>query len=343
MKLPRITILILGFVVFLTAGCKRENEPKPPVPAMPAASVRVEKAEAKKHLATEETVGTVRAKLQARLEAKVPGRIQEMRAAPGQLVKSGEILIRLEVREIRARLDQALALQQQAASDLKRFTALLQSAAATQAEFEGVQARARVAEAAVQEAQTMLSYTDVAAPFDGVVTRKLADVGDQAAPGKPLLEVEDPAHLRLEADIPETIVGGVKLGSVLAVRLSSVAGEFPATVSEIAPAADAISRSLRVKLDLPSAPGLRAGQFGRVAVPVAETMGLRVPESAVVRRGQLQMVFVIADRRAEMRLVKTGKRIDGELEIASGLSPGESIAVENAASLIDGQLVEIKP
>ncbi|MCI0537473.1 MAG: efflux RND transporter periplasmic adaptor subunit [Verrucomicrobiales bacterium] len=343
MKSLNHSILVFGLAVAMVAGCKRHESSKSAPAALPTATVRVQRVEAKKHLSTEEAVGTVRAKLQARLEAKVPGRIFEMRAVPGQSVKAGEPLVRLDAQEIRARLDQALATQQQAASDLKRFTALLQREAATQAEFDAVQARARVADAAVKEAQTMLGYTEVLAPFDGVVTRKLADVGDLAAPGKPLLDMEDTTRLRLEADIPEAIIGAVKLGATMLVRVSGITGDLKGTVSEIAPTADPNSRSFRVKLDLPSAAGLRAGQFGRVAVPVSETTALRVPISALVRRGQLQMVFVVADQRAVMRLVKPGKRIGDEVEIASGLSPGESAVIENAASLADGQPVEVNP
>lgn len=300
-------------------------------------------AEAKKHIATEETFGTIRAKLQARLEAKVPGRIQEMRAAPGQMVKAGEVLVRLDSQEIRARLDQAVAMQQQAAGDLKRYTALLERGAATPAEFDAMQARARVAEGAVKEAQTMLGYADVVAPFDGVVTRKLADVGDLAAPGKALLDLEDPAHLQLEADIPEAIIDTIKLDAALPVRVPHVVDELQGTVGEIAPAADPNSRTFRVKLDLPPTPGLRAGQFARVAVPLAQTTALRVPASALVQRGQLRLVFVVSENHAVLRLVKAGRHIGEEVEIASGLSPGESVVTENAASLVDGQPLEVKP
>jgi RND family efflux transporter MFP subunit len=326
----------------MVAGCTRHEPSKSAAAPLPTATVRVQTVEARKHISTEETVGTVRARLQARLEAKVPGRILEMLAAPGQSVKAGELLVRLDAQEIRARLDQALAMQQQAASDLKRYTALLERAAATQAEFDAVQARARVAEAAVKEAQTMLGYCEVVAPFDGVVTRKLADVGDLAAPGKPLLDLEDATRLRLETDVPEAVIEAVKPGATMPVRVSGVAGELRGTVSEIAPAADPNSRTFRVKLDLPSAAGLRAGQFGRVAVPVAETTALRVPAAAVVQRGQLQMVFVVENKHAVLRLVKPGKRIGDEIEIASGLAPGESVVTENAAALVDGQPVELK-
>jgi RND family efflux transporter MFP subunit len=337
-----ILLLPLLFGWVLSAGCGKHEHAAPATPALPTATVRVRTVEAKKHVATEETVGTVRARLQARIEANVPGRIQEMRAVPGQSVKAGEILVRLDVQEIRAKLDQALAARQQADNDLKRFTALLERAAATQAEFDAVQTRARMAEAAANEAQTMVGYADVVAPFDGVVTRKLADVGDLAAPGRPLLEMDDPIHLRLETDVPEGVLGVMRLGATMPVLFPNVRGEVQGVVAEIAPAADPNSRTFRVKLDLPPVSGLRVGQFGRVSVPMAETTALRVPVSALVQRGQLQVVFVVEDPHAVLRLVKCGKRVGDEVEIASGLSAGESVVIENAASLLYGQRVEVK-
>lgn len=332
--------LLLPLAILLP-GCG-EHEDSPTAPALPSATVRVQKVEAKKHITTEETVGTVRAKLRARIEAKIAGRIAQMHVVPGQAVKKGELLARLDAQEIRSKLDQALAVHQQAEGDLNRFTTLLEQSAATQAEFDAVQARARVAEAAVKEAQAMLGNADLAAPFDGVVTRKLADVGEMATPGRPLIDMEDPAHLRLEADIPEAIIGVVKFGAIMPVRVPNVAGDLHGTVSEIAPTADPNSRTFRVKLDLSSGAGLRSGQFARVAVPLSETTALRVPASALVRRGQLHLVFVVVDKHAVMRLVKAGKRIGDEIEIASGLSSGESVVIENAASLIDGQPVEFE-
>jgi RND family efflux transporter MFP subunit len=114
------------------------------------------------------------------------------------------------------------------------------------------------------------------------------------------------------------------------------------TVSEIAPTADPGSRTFLVKLDLPARGGLRAGQFGRVAMPVGQATALRVPASAVVVRGQMEIVFVVADGRAQLRLVKTGKPIGAEVEIISGLSAGEKIVADGVAGLVDGQPVEGK-
>ena len=188
----------------------------------------------------------------------------------------------------------------------------------------------------------MLGYAKITAPFDGVVTRKLADVGDLATPGKPLIETGRPAvRLQFEAAVPEAIIGKITLGAKLPVRVLSQ--EREAVVSEIAPSADPGSRTFLVKLDLPSAPDLRAGQFGRVEIPVSETNVLRAPASAVIQRGQMELVFVVIDNHAQLRLVKTGRRFGNEIELLSGVSAGEKVVTDGAASLVDGQAVKIGP
>ena len=311
-------------------------------PSLPTATVRAQTVESKKRVATEEVVGTVRAKLRSVIEAKVSGRIEQMLVVPGQQVKAGESLAVIDAREVQARYDRAMALRQQAEADRKRLSSLLEQKILSQAEFDNAQAKARIAIAGVTEAETMRDYTKVTAPFAGVITRKHADVGDLAAPGKPLLDMEDYRTLRLEADVPEAVVGKLTLGDKLPVRIAALETEREGVISEIAPAADPGSRTFLVKLDLPPQPGLRAGQFGRVAMPVGETTALRVPASAVVQRGQMEMVFVVSDGKAQLRLVKTGKRIGAEVELVSGVSAGEKVVVADAAGLMDGQPVSMQ-
>jgi RND family efflux transporter MFP subunit len=324
------------------AGCGREAEhPRPE--SLPVAAARAQIAESKQRVATEEVVGTVRARLRAVIEAKVTGKIDELLAVPGQNVKAGDRLVTVDAREAQARYEQARAVRQQAESDLKRFTTLFEQKILSQSEFDAAQSKFRVADAAMNEAEAMLGYTKVTAPFDGIITRKYADVGDLAAPGKPLLEMEDARQLRLEADVPEAVVDRIKLGDRLPVRIASQEAILEGAVSEIAPASDPNSRTFLVKLDLPSAPGLRAGQFGRVAMPVGETSAIRVPASAVVQRGQMELVFIATDGRAQLRLIKTGERIGNEVEVVSGLSAGESVVVDGAAQLRDGQALALKP
>ena len=326
----------------LAGGCGSKHE-NPPEQKLPSASVRVTKVEERTRIASEEIVGTVRAKLRASIEAKVSGRIEQMQVNAGQTVKAGELLAQLDAREIQARREQAAASQTQTERDLQRFATLLQQKTVTQQEYDAVEARQRIAKAALAEAETMLGYTRVVAPFDGVITRKLADVGDLASPGRALLELEDPRLLRIEADVPESFLGKIAMGDKMPLLLPASTNRVEGVVSEISPAVDAASRTFRVKLDLPPASGLQAGQFGRVLVPAGQTSALRVPASAVVLRGQMELAFVVTDGHAHLRIVKTGKRLGDEIEVVSGLAAGETIVSGGAVALRDGQPVEVKP
>lgn len=334
--------LVLMMLALGASGCSRNQAHVDSAGRLPVLDVSAQQVRLVKQVQTEEVMGTVRAKTRATLEAKIPGRIMELPVTVGTHVERGDLIAVLDAAEIEARLDQARAALDQATRDLERFTALLRQQAVTQAEFDAVQARYKMAEAAVREARTMLGHAHVLAPFAGVITRKFADVGDLAAPGKPIVEIEDPNMLRLEADVPELLVRGLVPGLELAVVVPAAGVECKGVVAEVAPAADPGTRTVHVKLDLPRAEGLRSGMFGRVFVPVGDAERLIVPAPAVVRRGQMEMVFVIRDGRAEMRLVKTGKVFDNGVEILSGLVPGETIAVDGAARLREGQPVRVK-
>jgi RND family efflux transporter MFP subunit len=258
-------------------------------------------------------------------------------------VQRGTALATIDAREIKARLDSAMAAQDQAQKDFARIERLLQSGSSTRQEFDAATTRLRTADASLVEARTMLQYTEITAPFDGVVTRKLVEVGDLATPGKPLLEMENSSLLRFECEIPEALLDRVNMGSDLPVRVDAAGAELNGKISEIAPSASAGSRTFLVKLDLPAAEKLRAGQFGRVRVPVRERPALLVAESAVVRRGQIESVFVVEEGKARLRLVKSGRQMNGKIEILSGLSGGESVVVRDAHLLTDGVSVEAAP
>jgi RND family efflux transporter MFP subunit len=339
MKRLLLSTLVAASLFF--SGCHKASEQTQT--ELPSATVRVQTIERKSRAATEDVVGTVRPKLSAVIEAKVSGRIEQMLVVPGQLVTNGELLVQLDAHEIQSRLDQIAASRQQAESDLKRATDLMQQKILSQSEFDNTQSKFRIAAAAEAEANTMLDYTVIVAPFDGVVTRKLTDVGDLAAPGKALLQMENPDTLRLEADMPEALIGNVKLGDKLAVRIAAVTNDITGTVAEMSPTADSNSRTYLVKLDLPGATGLRSGQFGRVSVPVGEASAIRVPVSALIQRGQMELVFVFANGHAQLRLVKTGSRIGDEIEVVSGLDSGERVVTDGATALMDGQPVTVKP
>lgn len=310
---------------------------------MPPVRVRLVAVENHGLISTEEVVGTVRTRLRATVEAKVAGRIESLQVAPGQSVRRGEVLAILDARETQARLDSARAVLEQSVRDLDRVGKLLKEGAATPSEMEAVQSRHRVATAAVTEMETMLGHARVLAPFDGVITRKSVDLGDLATPGRPLVEIEDPAHLRFEADVPEALIDQVSTGARLPVRIAARKDSVEGVVVEIAPVAEAVSRTYRVKLDLPVLTGLRSGQFGRVAVPTGQASVPHVPVSAVFQRGQMECVMAAIDGRARMRLIRSGKRLGQDLEVISGLEVGERVVVSDPDRVSEGQPLEVIP
>ena len=326
----------------LFVGCHRQIPPKPPQSLPPKAATLVG-VETHGVATSEEVVGTVRAKLRSAVEAKIPGRIEALLVVPGQAVQAGDTLASLDAREVKARLDSTLAVREQTGRDLDRLRRLVRDGAATAAELDAIEARHRVATASVTEAETLLGHTRVIAPFAGVITRKLADVGDLAVPGRPLVEIEDPGRLRIEADVPEALIDKVQLGMKLPVHMGSLPSGTEGVVGEIAPVAEAVSRTFVVKLDLPSIPGLRAGQFGRVSVPTGDSAGLHVPASALLQRGQLEYVFVADAGRARLRLIRSGRRPNGMVEVVSGLDAGEKVVAPIPADLQDGQPLEVHP
>ena len=339
-KFSRLTLV----AVVILAGCgKPEEDVAGPAASSPAVPVVVASVSVQTLWDEEEVVGNVEAAQRAVLSAKVTGVIDAVKVAPGARVQRGTALATIDAREIKARLDSALAAQDQAQKDFARIERLLQSGSSTRQEFDAATTRLRTADASLVEARTMLQYTGITAPFDGVVTRKLVEVGDLATPGKPLLEMENSSLLRFECEIPEALLDRVNMGSDLPVRVDAAGAELNGKISEIAPSASAGSRTFLVKLDLPAAEKLRAGQFGRVRVPVRERAALLVAESAVVRRGQIESVFVVEEGKARLRLVKSGRQMNGKIEILSGLSGGESVVVRDAHLLTDGVSVEATP
>ncbi len=336
----RNLVITPALALALLPGCgkTRHEQPAAQSELLPV-QVRTISVQTRSVPAFEELVGTVRAKLRANIEAKASGRIVELPVVLGQKVKAGDLLARLDAPEVKARLEQAEAGFQQAERDWKRVSSLYNQQAATRADYDAAESRLEQAKASVSEARAMLDYVAVKAPFDGVVTRKDADVGDLAAPGKPLVELEDPTRLQIEADVPEAIAGRVRAGDSMAIRTGEASVELTASVAEIAPNADPVSRTFRVKLDLPPDRGLMSGQFARLAVPLGETTTMRVPASAVVQRGQMEIVFAVEKQHARLHLVKTGRLLKNEAEILSGLDSGDSVVVDNASQLVDGQPV----
>lgn len=196
--------------------------------------------------------------------------------------------------------------------------------------------RRRQVDADISAARTYVSYAAITAPIDGIVTSKFVDVGAQAAPGMPLLRIEDERNYQLEVTLDESQLGKVQKGQAVTVRLDT-GGEVAGQVREVSPALDPMTRSFTVKIDLPPNPALRSGIYGRALIPVGTKTAVTVPATALVRNGQLTFVYAV-DREgaARLRLVKTGPVSAGRVEILSGLDGGENIVADGVGQLRDG-------
>jgi membrane fusion protein, multidrug efflux system len=205
-----------------------------------------------------------------------------------------------------------------------------------------LQSKMEQAEQERRGAEIMRGYGRMAAPFAGIVTAKSVNVGDMASPGMPLLTIERQDGYRLEASVDESKVSGVRPGQTVRIAIEGAACDASSRVSEVVPMVDAASRSYIVKVDLPSCAGLRSGMFGRAWFPLGARKVMALPAAAVIDRGQLQSVFVADGETARTRLVTTGEKANGQVEILSGLGTGERVVVPIPPELADGARVEAR-
>lgn len=231
--------------------------------------------------------------------------------------------------------------QSATAQELDQAVAALHAA---EAQVNGAGAQRAAAAAALDAARAAanvadigLSYTTLTAPFDGTVASRTVDPGAMAAPGMPLLVIEQVGGNRLEATIDEARAAQVRVGQPVEVRLDDSRGEWQqATVTEIG-RLDASSHSFLVKIDLPSGAGQKTGAFGRVRFAGAPRRALTVPAASIIRRGQLAFVFVVGpERLARLRPVTPGPVAGDRAEILAGLTDGEAVVAAPPPDLRDG-------
>lgn len=249
---------------------------------------------------------------------------------------------------VRATYDRIAGLHARRSATAQEFDDATGALRAAEARAAGAAARARSAgslvdsaRAASEGAATTASFASITAPFDGVVTEKMVEPGNMAAPGMPLLRLEDTAGFRLEVRVDESRIGEIARGTIVPVSLDSGTGgatiTLNGTVSDIGRAVDADARAFLVKITLPETAGLRSGTFGRAHFGAAARRALTVPASALVRRGQVTSVLVVEQDVARVRLVS----VSGT-EVLAGLSDGEVVIVAAPPAVTDGHRVTIR-
>lgn len=331
-------------LLFLT-GCGSKEEPATPVVSpVPAPTIQaslVEIATTQVPIRVEVT-GQVAAVYQATLSSRIQGTIDKLLAREGTQVSKGQTLVELDNRDVRADLARASAEVENAKAQLDRMTGLYDRDAVSKQEMENATRAFKVAEANRKAVVAQLSYTVVKAPFDGVITEKKVEAGELASPGQPLLKMEDPRQLRLEAIVAEGDLKSISHGDQIPVVIDALDMQ-PVTglVSQILPVGDPQTHTFTVKVDLPNMPELKSGMFGRLRLDKGTSETILLPASVLVERGELTSVFVVgSDRIARLRWIKVGRRIDQQIEILSGVNVGEQVLLQGILG-VDGALVNV--
>ena len=346
-----------ALALLATAGCQGGH--KAEAPAGAPVSVRAVTVEVAPVADVIEAAGSLHGTRDAVLAAKVMGTVIEIRKTAGQSVRRGEVLVVLDDREVAGNIGQAegaLAQAKAAAalagSNLQRFEQLKERGAASQLELdqarfahETAQGAVRQAEAAVATASSYQNYARIPAPFDGQVVDRMVEVGDLAAPGRPLMRVEDASTLTLHVSLSETQVHAAQPGGKVEVSVPSLAGRtWTGTVAEVVPSVDTATRTQLVKIDLPQDAELRSGLFARARFTVGRRQAISVPRTALVRRGGMTGVFVADAGHAVFRLVELADSQAGDtLEVLSGLKAGDRVVVLPPATLTEGVVLEVQP
>lgn len=292
----------------------------------------------------EQAVGTLKAARRTQISSKVLATIDEITVRAGDFVERGDVLVRLDSKELQARVKEAeeavkaaRASLNAAETDFQRAQELYEGEAIPKSKYDDAETQFEVAQAEFARARQKLSqvqivesYAVIKAPKDGRIVDRLAQPGDTARPGNPLLVLYDAASLRLEVPVVEPLALQLKVGEKLPVSIDALDREFKARIDEIVPQADAPSRSFLVKAALPRREDLYEGMFGRLQIPAGTREYLCVPEAAVRRIGQLEFVEVVhEDETLERRYVKTGQPCPPHgIEVLSGLEAGERVALK---------------
>lgn len=245
-----------------------------------------------------------------------------------------------DIRSAEEGLRQAEAALDAARQGLRQAEAAALMADVREREIQGAKAQVSQATAALELARTTREYAVLHAPFAGIVARRMADPGDMATPGMPLLCIQG-GSLRMEAVVPETVLKSVRVGQYVEVQLDAYGGRLVrGPVVEMSPQGDPASHTFLVRVELPRTSGAMAGMFGRVRIATGEERKLTVPLEAVRDRDGIRYVYTLHEPdQVRMRLVTVGAVFGARVVILSGLREGERVAVSPIAGLYDGAKV----
>jgi RND family efflux transporter MFP subunit len=313
-----------------------------------------------------ETSGTVAARTISAVASRLMGTVTSVKMKEGDRVSAGELLLTIDdsdvVQKVKAAregcneaekgLEAARENRNLMAVTYQRYRKLYDDKALSGQELDQIETQKKVADidfekaraavararAGLKEAEVYQGFTRIISPVSGVVTEKKTDLGSMAVPGTPLFTIEDDSAYRIDVNGDESLTGRIRTGMDASVFIGALNRDVKGKITEVVPSVDPVSRSFLVKIAI-KGKGLRNGLYGKVSIPIGKRETLLVPKNAVVEKGQLIGVYTVdKDSVVTYRLVKTGKTYGENVEILSGLTPGENVVVAGVDRAIDGGL-----
>jgi len=290
--------------------------------------------------------GTVEAVNQSTVSAQTAGRVEAIFFDVNDTVPAGALIIRIRSTEqaasltqAQAALKEATAREAEAQTRYERITDMYQRRVVAKATYDEASAardaavaRLIAARAGLEAAREGVAYTEIRAPYPGVVTQKHVQVGEAVAPGTPLMTGASLDELRVVAEIPQSVIDQVRAARKAAVYADGRRIESAGIT--IFPAAQPETNTFRARIDLPKGvQGLAPGMFVKVGLIVGESERMLVPRSAVVQRSEMRGVYVVAtDGRVSLRQVRLGHARGEQVEVLAGLADGERVALDPVAA-----------
>lgn len=345
----------LYLLVSLLAGCNDNNPPDTPTTKTVTANVITV------HPATlplfDVVPGNIVSDGRTDVASRITGFIRQLDVREGQVVKRGDLLVRLDAADVDAAITQARAgvqaaqqVWQDAQHDVRQNAQLAPAGAISEDVLRKSRVQEQTTHAALEQAQSALKaalaqrdYVSIVSPVTGVIVSVARRSGELAVPGVPLLTVESREVLLFKAFIPEHNLSLLKPGDAIAVRIDAL-GDMPVAgkIRGIVPSADGVTRRYEFDVELPHDDRLLPGMFGRVEIQLGKQPTITVPRTAVVRRGGLDGVFVLQNGVARFRWLRTGRVTGESIAVTAGLSEGEVILALVPDTVYDGTPVQVK-
>lgn len=290
-----------------------------------------------------EALGTVHANEAIDVTAKVSNLVAVVRFAEGQQVRSGELLVELDGSGARAELAIAEAAVTESRSQYRRSRELYTTKALSEAQLDQIEAALKANEARVAVAQAKLRDTMIHAPFAGRVGLRRVSVGSLVNPGAVITTLDDTSTVKLDFTVPETHLSTLVPGLPIAATSIAYPGRtFDGKVSSVDTRVDPSTRSVTVRALVPNPDGLlKPGMFLNVRLSRGSADALLVPEQALVPEQGDVFVFVLDGDSVEKRLIRTGQRRVGDVQVLQGLAAGDMVVTEGTQKLRDGARVQV--